>query len=72
MFYQVKANLFFTESDEANDFFHDCQVALPKCSVVNPGDPNQEPSKIELILCHHDDNPNIPCEELASETNDPD
>ena len=36
MFYRVRADLSFTEWDEANDFFHDCQVALPKAKMALP------------------------------------
>jgi len=62
MKYQVRANLYFDERDEAEDFFHDCQLALPKSIVLNPATPNQEPGRIELLENHHDEDPNTPCE----------
>lgn len=65
MFYQVRANLLFTEEDEAKDFYHDCEVALAKTDFINPGQPNEEFSIAELLENHHDQDPNIPCELLA-------
>lgn len=61
MFYQVRANLFFHDEDEAKDFYHDCEVALPKASVINPGTPEQECSTTERIHCQHDELPHEPC-----------
>jgi len=62
MFFRVRANLPFTNEDEANDFYHDCQVAFPKASIINPGLPNQETRSISLGKCYHDQDPTIPCE----------
>jgi len=61
MFYEVRATMFFTDQDEAVDFFHDCEVALPKTSVINPAQENQECSRADLILCRHDDHPPEAC-----------
>lgn len=61
MIYQVRANLFFDERDEAVDFYHDCEVAFPKGITVNPDGVNAEYSIVELIENHHDENPNEPC-----------
>lgn len=71
MFYEVRADIFFTEEDEAVDFFHDCQLALPKGTVVNPGQENQQCSAIDYLKCHHDDNPNTPCELIDHEDDCP-
>lgn len=68
MLYQVRANLFFFSSDEATDFYHDCEVALPKSTVVNPDQDNIEISRIELIQNNHDENPNQECAILQSAT----
>lgn len=64
MFYEVIAHLLFTQEDEAKDFYHDCEVALPKTGFINPGQPNMEFSSIELMENHHDQDPNIPCVKL--------
>lgn len=64
MFYEVRANLYFSSQDEADDFYHDCEVALPKATVVNPGTPEQECSTIELLFCRHDEHPLLPCSVL--------
>lgn len=72
MFYQVKANLFFDEHDEGVDFYHDCELAFAKAIMVNPDAENTEHSTIELILNHHDDNPNEPCEYFRRQTTEPD
>ena len=61
MFYQVIASLFFEAEDEARDFYHDCEVALPKSSTINLEDPNFEQGSITLLQCFHDEEPNRPC-----------
>lgn len=61
MIYQVRANLYFDEHDEAADFFHDCQVAHAKSIPVNPNSENAEFATIELIENHHDEEPNAEC-----------
>jgi len=71
MFYEVRANIFFHSEDEARDFYHDCQVALPKGSVVNPCAPNQQCSIIDHLICRHDENPNEACTSLGHEDNCP-
>lgn len=71
MFYQVRANLFFHEEDEAIDFYHDCQIALPKASVINPGTPEQECSVIDFIKCYHDEQPHGSCDAISHEDNCP-
>lgn len=71
MIYQVRANLFFDIQDEANDFYHDCQLALLKSTMVNPDSENTEFATIELIENYHDENPNQPCSLLKNLTNQP-
>lgn len=68
MIYQVRANLFFTDSDEASDFYHDCELAYGKAAILNPNSEAVEHSTIELILNHHDQDPNAPCELLGNKT----
>lgn len=70
MFYRVTANLPFTDEDEANDFYHDCQVAIPKADTINPGQPNEEQGYIKLVKCHHDEDPNQPCELISEQHTD--
>lgn len=71
MIYQVRLNLYFTSEDEANDFYHDGEIALPKATVINPLTPNQECSIIELIENHHDEDPHAPCYLIKSQDNCP-
>lgn len=71
MIYQVRANLYFDEHDEAVDFYHDCEVAFPKSIIVNPDSENAEFALIELIENHHDDDPNSPCDIEVMATNEP-
>lgn len=71
MIYQVRANLFFEDKDEARDFYHDCILALENAVVVHPGEANQECSEISLLHCRHDEAPNHPCDEVDSRTNCP-
>ncbi len=62
MIYQVRANIFFDEVDEARDFYHDCEVALHKGITVNPDAVNAQKSIAELLLCGHDTDPAEPCD----------
>ena len=55
MFKRVSVVLNFTRDDEADDFFNDCKLALPKSVTINPGLPNQEPGIITLDECTHGD-----------------
>lgn len=66
MFYRVVAILHFTEEDEAKDFYHDCEVALPKAETINPGQVNQEIGTILLSKCHHDEQPVLSCEQIET------
>lgn len=61
MIYQVRANMFFTEKSEAEDFVDNCQDALEKAVVVHPDEPNQQGCSVELIKCFHDETPTKPC-----------
>lgn len=61
MFYQVVAIMNFKVEDEAKDFFHDCEVALPKTSIIKPGLPDQETSEAQLNHCNHDLDPPEHC-----------
>ena len=71
MIYQVRANLFFDEEDEATDFYHDCEIAYLKSTICNPDTDAAEYSIIELIENHHDENPNESCSIIERETNQP-
>lgn len=71
MIYQVRANLYFTNHDEAVDFYHDCELAYPKSTIVNPNTPEAEFGTIELIFHHHDEEPNAPCALEVMATNEP-
>lgn len=71
MFYEVRSRLLFTEPDEATDFYHDCQLALEKASVINPNQDNMEISTISLLENHHDAQPNEPCLEVQADNNRP-
>ncbi len=68
MFYRVTADLFFTSEDEANDFYHDCELACPKSSVINPGEANQEQARILLQRCFHNEQPPRDCETIHAQT----
>lgn len=61
MIYEVRARLFFTLKDEADDFIHDIDVAMSKAVVVHPDEPNQQGCICELIKCFHDETPVKPC-----------
>jgi len=71
MIYEVRATLFFEEADEADDFFHDCQTALPKSIVVHPCEANMEFGTIDKLECHHEEDPNAPCHVIEHDDNEP-
>lgn len=71
MIYQVRVTVFFDIEDEAQDFYHDCELALAKGTSINPSSPNAEFSTIERILSNHDLDPNQPSVILESESNRP-
>ena len=70
MFYRVRADLPFTDLDEANDFFHDCELALPKAQTINPGTETEEEGHIIIEKCYHDQTPTIPCEPIHEDFTD--
>lgn len=65
MIYRVTATLFFIIADEATDFYHDCEIALPKSITVNPGSLNEEKGFITLEKCYHDETPAKSCEVIS-------
>jgi len=65
MFYRVTMQLAFFKQDEAKDFYHDGEVAMPKSKVINPGQPNEEKGYIRLEKCYHDQDPVLACQILA-------
>ena len=71
MFYEVRATMFFAIEDEAKDFANDCRNALPKATVIKPGEPDQQCSSWDLLHCNHDQHPNEPCLPLDHEDNCP-
>jgi len=66
MFKRVRADLPFTQEDEAEDFYHDCELALAKATVINPGQPSEERGFIFLEECHHDEDPPKPCQVITA------
>lgn len=70
MFFRVIAIIPFTNQDEANDFYHDCELALPKGSTINPGRDNQEKGTILLEACYHDEEEPKGCETIAEAETD--
>lgn len=67
MFYRVVATLNFNIEDEAQDFYHDCQLALPQSVTINPGKPNYEQGFIQIHTCYHDSDPSKPCQVLLED-----
>lgn len=61
MKYQVTAHLFFDKQDEAQDFFHDCEVAFPKSVIINPGKVNEERGAVTYCETRHDELNGKPC-----------
>jgi len=61
MIYRVTMDLYFDDEDQANDFYHDGEVALPKSVVINPALPGQENGYIRLHQCEHELQPPLEC-----------
>lgn len=66
MIYEVTARMYFAEKDEAEDFYHDCELAYPKGVDVNPDGVNAEFRFAVLIENHHDESPTKACRQLKS------
>lgn len=66
MIYEVRARLFFTDKDKAEDFVATVQDAMGDAVVVHPDEPNQQGCSVELIKCYHDETPTKPCESCGS------
>ena len=71
MFYQLRANLFFRDDDAIDDIVDKIHDHFSDAHVVNPGAPNQECSEYQVLVNHHDSDPNEPCFELNSWDNCP-
>lgn len=61
MIYEVRARLFFTDADKAEDFVATCADAMGDAVVVHPDEENQQGCSVELIKCYHDETPTKPC-----------
>lgn len=61
MIYRVMADFFFPDQDEANDFFHDCEVAIARAITINPDLPDRKESTASIQECHHDEITHLPC-----------
>lgn len=62
MIYRVDATLYFLFEDEATDFFHDCDNALPKAVTINQDLPNEAHSWARQQRCTHDQAETGPCD----------
>lgn len=71
MIYQVRANLYFDKEDEADDFYHDCELAYLKSIICNPDTLAAEYGIIQLIGNNHDQDPNEPCTLIETQSNQP-
>jgi len=68
MIYQVRVNIFFTETSDAEDLVSQVVRAMSDAVVVHPDDPNMQGCSVELIKCYHDEIPTRPCETLGITT----
>ncbi|MBA7589329.1 hypothetical protein ES708_31411 [subsurface metagenome] len=66
MIYEVQAKILFDKEDEARDFYHDCETALPKGTNINPNQENEETSAILLLENNHSQDPIQPCRIISS------
>lgn len=71
MIYQLKATLFFTDLDPISDIHDKILDHFPDALVINPGQDAQECSVLDIIECHHDEHPPLPCGELYHKDNCP-
>lgn len=62
MIYELHIRLFFEKMAIPDKARQDALWLLGKAIVVNPGQDNEERGCIQLLKCHHDENPTQPCE----------
>jgi len=72
MFAQLRVTVFCEKVDDFEDVIDKLIDLQDKMKVVNPGQPNQECSVIDSLICHHDTDPAEPCELLYHWDNCPD
>jgi len=61
MIYEVRATIFFTKLEQAENLIRLCTSAMIDAVVVKPDQPDQEGSTLEVIKCYHDETPTKPC-----------
>lgn len=61
MIYQLWVNCYFTDQSALDDILDKLNDAKPSMTVVNPGQPEQQCSSIDVMHCHHDQHPPLSC-----------
>lgn len=72
MIYQLRANLYFSDPDAIYDILDKINDHFDDATAVNPDSENAEFSVVEVILNHHDEDPNASCDLVTSRSNQPD
>lgn len=61
MIYEFRLNIFVENQGDLVDVQDKLDDLKPNMKVINPDQPDQECSVIELIECYHDESPHKPC-----------
>lgn len=62
MVYELNIRLFFSKMSIPDKARQDALWLLSKAVVVHPGEDNEDRGCIQLLKCHHDEDPAQPCE----------
>lgn len=61
MMYELRINIFCEHESDFEDVLDKLDDLKPHMRVVNPSQPDQECSAIDVITNRHDENPHEPC-----------
>lgn len=71
MLYELRTRIFCQTQSDFDDVIDKLDGLKPDMKVINPGQPNQECSVIEIIENRHDESPHAPCNEISHWDNCP-
>lgn len=64
MIYRIRIDLAFINPGVYEGLKGHALGILDKAIVINQGEPDEERGYIQIEQCHHDEDPNLPCELL--------
>jgi len=64
MIYRITVDMMFNDPDPMGDILEEVQCHEHQAITINPGQPNEEKSIIDVVQCHHDETPTSPCHSI--------